>query len=166
MRTGDRIKFFLESKKIDASTIYKKIGTDRNTWSGWVNDGRPIKLEAIKKFIEYFPDINARWLITGEGEMLNDGNPSNIIDGFKITEVGCPLCNPREREIITQNKLIALLEEKIKKLESSQNKKPTEKIGYKKDEQGIDKAAETTGKYKVTNLRQLKLNANLSDRVD
>lgn len=161
-----RVRLFVEKEEISQAEIAKKVFSTPDLVSKWFTAKQkmpyPIFIELVKKL----PKLNVRWVLTGEGEMLNEGSKSNVIDGFKITEVGCPLCYPREREITTQNKLIALLEEKIKEFESSQNKKPTEKIGYKKDEPGIDKAAETTGKYKVTNERLLKLNANLSDRVD
>ena len=168
-----RLAKYLHDVNIDEPTLYKDLGVTKSLWSEYKRAVKPISVEKIVKLLSERKDLNARWFLTGEGSMLNDGNPSNVIDGFKITEVGCPLCNPREREITIQTKLIKVLEEqkesleaKIRDLEKSQNKKPAEKIGYKKDEPGIDKAAETTGKYKVSNLRELKLNASLSDRVD
>lgn len=70
MTINQRLKEYFESKKIDAPEFYKKIGIDRIEWSGWINSAKPISLLKLQRIVNTFPDLNARWLLTGEGDML------------------------------------------------------------------------------------------------
>ena len=71
--------------------------------------------ENIAKFLAYFPNINANWLITGEGSMYRDTteqsgtNPPNRDKYIQMLE----------SKIEDQQKIIDLLEDKIKSLTGS-----------------------------------------------
>ena len=67
-----RLKKFIEKEKISSSDVYKKIGTSRSTWSGWLNEGRAIPVDKFSSILNELPKLNARWLLTGKGKMLNN----------------------------------------------------------------------------------------------
>lgn len=75
MTINQRLIEYYETKNISAPEFYKKFGGNRNEWSGWSNSGKPITVAKIQRILAEFPDINARWFLTGEGQMLNQIEP-------------------------------------------------------------------------------------------
>lgn len=69
---NQRLKILIKKKEIDAPVLYSHLGVSRSIWSGWINQGKSISVPNIQKILDYFPDVSARWFLTGEGEMLND----------------------------------------------------------------------------------------------
>jgi hypothetical protein len=63
---NQRLKEFVEEKKIIPSDIYSKIGVTRIQWSNWFNAGAPISLGKLQLIIGLLPTVNVRWLMTGE----------------------------------------------------------------------------------------------------
>jgi len=63
---NQRLKEYLEEKKISAVDIYSKIGVSRMVWSQWMNSGTPIPLSRLISIVELLPLLNVRWLMTGE----------------------------------------------------------------------------------------------------
>lgn len=77
MEVFDRIKevrkhFFNDSNIKFAEFMGEKTGTT----SGWVSGRRGIGKSVLDKILSKIPDINPTWLLTGEGEMLNNANPT------------------------------------------------------------------------------------------
>lgn len=84
----------IELKGISKYEFYKNTGITR----GILDQDNGISEENITRFLAYFPDIDANWLITGEGEMYRsdrsegkvyyeklDENTSRLIDILKDT---------------------------------------------------------------------------------
>jgi hypothetical protein len=120
-----RLSEFIVSQKIDEPLTYKTIGILRQDWHAYLNSGKPITLIKIQKIISHFPQLDARWLLTGDGNMLNtvskkteyELNNSISLTGEKDSVYNCPICKEKERIILanekiieTQNKYIAVLE--------------------------------------------------------
>lgn len=57
----------------------EKTGIHPNTMSGMCNGSSPIGITNILKVLNNIPEINARWLMTGEGKMLNEGA---VVDSY------------------------------------------------------------------------------------
>lgn len=79
MNEGDSVKSrlikYLEFKNISKSEFGRTIGVS----SAYITSMRKsIQPDKIKAIIESYPDLNTNWLLTGEGEMLNnsEGNVS------------------------------------------------------------------------------------------
>jgi hypothetical protein len=68
---NERLKQSIEYKKINPPDIYNKIGVRRQIWGGWLNQNQAIPLDKLVKIIKLIPDIDARWLLTGQGKMIN-----------------------------------------------------------------------------------------------
>lgn len=63
----------------NSQQICDMIGVDRSIFSKIMNGKRQISQYYVDKLCETFPEVNAEWLLTGEGEMLKD-NSQNIIN--------------------------------------------------------------------------------------
>ncbi len=66
MEIKDRILQFIEHKGITRNKFETMCGLPVRYVS---NIGKSIQSDAIKKIVLTFPEINLRWLITGEGEI-------------------------------------------------------------------------------------------------
>lgn len=72
----ERIMIFLEFKAMKPATFERLCGLSNGTLKQMKNEPR---LSNIEKILETFPELNREWLLTGNGEMLNntvigDGN--------------------------------------------------------------------------------------------
>jgi predicted transcriptional regulator len=68
----DRIRLLL--KHYDEMSVYefsKRIGVPQPTVQGWLNQGREPRMSQIEKIVTVFDDVNAGWLLTGNGNMIS-----------------------------------------------------------------------------------------------
>ena len=66
----DRIKQYIEYKGIPAGELALKLDVQRSNISHILNGRNKPGAAFIEKLLLVFPDINARWLLTGKGEMI------------------------------------------------------------------------------------------------
>lgn len=66
----DRIKHFIETKGISAGEFADVIDVQRSNISHILNGRNKPSASFIEKLLNAFPDLNARWLMTGNGEMF------------------------------------------------------------------------------------------------
>ena len=71
-RISEIIAHFCESK----ADFARKIGERPQTVSNWVSRGAGKNV--LNKIFTAFPEINANWLLTGEGSMLTDNQPQTF----------------------------------------------------------------------------------------
>lgn len=125
-----RDKFCNGENKEFARKLDMKVENASSYCNGHINAG----LKPIEKILQTFPQLNARWLVTGEGEMLypdpstsselivanapdeakennnNESLPNNIYDRFlSLLESQNKQIESRDRQI---DRLITLLENK------------------------------------------------------
>ncbi|MDR1938746.1 MAG: hypothetical protein LBQ73_09675 [Tannerellaceae bacterium] len=73
----ERLIEFLAYLDMGQTKFEEKVGLSR----GFVNKiGESIKLKTIKKITDVYPELNANWLKTGEGEMLKSGGSTPSSD--------------------------------------------------------------------------------------
>lgn len=72
MTISQRFKDFLDVKNLTPTDIERITGYSRVSATN-IRDGRTSlpKVDFIEALMRYFPDLNIRWLVLGEGEMLN-----------------------------------------------------------------------------------------------
>jgi len=73
----------LEYTKLNTKNFSERIGLDRPQALYDIQKGKTksISSRLLNKIISVFPEINKYWILTGEGEMLNnDCNTNNTID--------------------------------------------------------------------------------------
>ena len=72
----DRIKKYMEYKSISAGELATQLEVQRSNISHVLNGRNMPGAAFIERLLLSFPDLNARWLLTGNGEMLMDGENS------------------------------------------------------------------------------------------
>jgi|GEM_PF-2024559 len=77
---NQRLVTFQEKEKFSWEDLRKILGVRLSQQiSNWSNLKEPIPPKYILKIIELFPDLNARWFITGEGSMIETGQSENEV---------------------------------------------------------------------------------------
>ncbi len=76
MTIRERIKYLFEEKNISQAQIARDLNISRVTVNKWISTENAFGIESVRKLLTYFPDLNARWLILGEGNMLDTKNYS------------------------------------------------------------------------------------------
>ena len=67
-----RIKEYMDCKKISISAFEKSIGLSNASFNKTLKTGGAIGTDKLEKTLSVYTDINPRWLMTGEGPMLNE----------------------------------------------------------------------------------------------
>ncbi|WP_347840973.1 helix-turn-helix transcriptional regulator [uncultured Draconibacterium sp.] len=67
----DRIKRFIDAKGITAGELASALDVQRSNISHILNGRNKPGASFIEKLLLQYPDINARWLLTGQGEMFS-----------------------------------------------------------------------------------------------
>jgi transcriptional regulator with XRE-family HTH domain len=70
----ERIKQFMDYKALNAADLADTIGVQRSNVSHVVNGRNNPSSSFIEKLLLTFPELNARWLITGEGDMVSQSD--------------------------------------------------------------------------------------------
>ena len=82
----DRIKNYMDYKGISAGELATLLEVQRSNISHILNGRNMPGASFIEKFLISFPDLNARWLLTGMGEMISTAESIVINDTIKINE--------------------------------------------------------------------------------
>jgi len=75
--TKTRIKKLLEHYHLSAGDFAKKIGVQKSSISHLLSGRNKPSFAFMNKLSLNFPEVNLRWLITGEGNMLTSGYRTN-----------------------------------------------------------------------------------------
>ncbi len=81
MEVSERIKMIIDYYGENKNTFSKKIGLSNNVTIGRIiNENRKPSYEILSKIATNYPEINTKWLLVGEGEMINNENPTSKQD--------------------------------------------------------------------------------------
>ena len=69
-----RIRQFMDYKGISASELADSISVQRSNVTHVLHGRNKPSFQFISKLLETYPEINAKWLILGTGEMLESGS--------------------------------------------------------------------------------------------
>jgi len=115
---NQRLNSFLEKKEILSEDFKKSIGVkSRQQVSNWRTLSDPIPDKHLISIITVYPELNANWLLTGDGKMLSTEETYKIQvpDQEKVSEANvnygkCPACRDKDKTIEVMEKHIRLLE--------------------------------------------------------
>jgi len=123
MTINERLEQYLKANKIAGTEIYKKIGVSQPVFAGWLKQGRAIPLKKLQDILILYPNLNARWLLTGDGQMKDEkqvypenskinvieecSNHQNFLAEYK------EIITAKDETIITQKGYIKLLTEML-----------------------------------------------------
>lgn len=68
----DRIIQFLKEMNLTSTKFADQIGVQRSSISHLLSGRNKPSFDFIEKMLNAYPDVNAQWLITGKGNMLNN----------------------------------------------------------------------------------------------
>ncbi len=83
----DRIKKIIDYKGISAGELAEITGVQRSNISHIFNGRNKPGAQFIENFLNAFPEINARWLLTGNGSMLTENSDVTESGRQPVTEV-------------------------------------------------------------------------------
>lgn len=91
----DRIKEYMDYKSIAAGELANILEVQRSNISHVLNGRNKPGASFIEKLLISFPDLNARWLMTGEGEMI-----FNSVDSeYKVEEPAKKITEQFEKQV-------------------------------------------------------------------
>ena len=123
-----RIQLFLDYKKISHAEFANSIGVQRSNITHVIQGRNKPGFQFLTNMLNAFPEINARWLLTGKGEMLEEGFEPNIEPNlFSALEFNISDEIKDEAEILNSEK-----EEKIPEAMPFPSKDENEKVHEKK----------------------------------
>ena len=88
-----RVKSILDTKKLSQAQFSKKIDSTQQYISAVLKGNRKVGSNLTDRILKEYPDINKYWLLTGEGEMFNDGTvvikpvENELPTGYYLPEV-------------------------------------------------------------------------------
>jgi transcriptional regulator with XRE-family HTH domain len=124
MSIGQRIKIFMMQEGLTQVELSSKVDIVRQTIGNAINGKNEPSGEVLSKILNAFPNLNARWLLTGQGDMhIQNGTTGSIIkygNGVGEPEVNYVRLKNLEEEnshlkdelLNCKTKYIALLESK------------------------------------------------------
>jgi len=123
MTIVDRIILIAENKGLSINKFSQKIGVSNAYFSKQKKNNANVGSQIIENIVSIYPDINLKWLVTGEGQMLemdknpNEVNESKILYNNKDngTNLMAELLKEKDRTI---NELKLQLYEKDKQISS------------------------------------------------
>lgn len=121
---NQRLKLFLDSKDFSNQDLRLALGVKtRQQVSNWLLSKEKMPDKHIFKIIDMFDDLNARWLITGEGGMTDLNEGIVIASEAKSKYHTCKQCIEKEgmvklleKQALQKDKLILELKEEIGRL--------------------------------------------------
>ncbi|WP_353158399.1 helix-turn-helix transcriptional regulator [Myroides odoratus] len=66
---GSRLRKYLEFKGVSRKDFASDIEIIYSSLNRILNSDRAMNSDTLSKVLEYFPDLNARWFLTGKGPM-------------------------------------------------------------------------------------------------
>ena len=91
---SERILQFMKAKDIGSGILADRIGVQRSSISHILSGRNKPSYDFLQKFLEAFPDVNAEWLLTGNGNMLK----APVQKGLFGQEEAVPVTETEEKE--------------------------------------------------------------------
>lgn len=79
MNIVERILQIAEIKRLTINEFSKSIGVSSGYFAKQRANKANVGSQILLKIVSIYPDVNAAWLLTGEGEIFNSKTPKNVI---------------------------------------------------------------------------------------
>ena len=117
MTINQRLKEFIDLNNIAPPDFYRKLGVGRMEYSGWITAGRAISVTKLQSILQLYPELNARWLMLGEGIMQENTQTQKV----KTPSINCHNCASKEIQIDLLTDNIKILNEYVVALKDNIN---------------------------------------------
>ena len=108
----DRIKLFIDREKISVRAFEQSIGASDGLIRRAINNKTDIQSKWIAIIADKYPHINLNWLITGNGDMLNQNTAPNQSDPASTVLIG--LLSESNKKIEELNREVGRLEAELR----------------------------------------------------
>lgn len=109
-----RIKKYLDYKGISNRAFEMQFGFSNGSFASQLKNGKTIGVDRLENILNEYTDIDIEWLLTGHGDMLRKERSAQEVKPVVIYK-----SDPKDADLITaKNSIIALQEDKIRRLES------------------------------------------------
>lgn len=111
----DRIKEIINYKQLNVSSFESKIGASNGQIAKAIARKSALKSDLLDSILEFCPEINANWLVTGKGEMFakNQKTTINSDDNSSESIVGTLL--QRNEDLARENGRLQAENNELKK---------------------------------------------------
>jgi len=110
-----RIKAYIDFKGIKISVFEKSVGLSNGSFGGQLKKNKTIGVDKLENILKKYPDLNANWVLTGKGNMLQEDELANLQDHPNMAVA--ILERNYERTIESLNNVIAAQQKTIAALE-------------------------------------------------
>jgi transcriptional regulator with XRE-family HTH domain len=100
----DRIKKYMDYKSISAGELANLLEVQRSNISHILNGRNMPGAAFIEKLLICFPDLNARWLLTGKGEMTSEEQVLSEPEVMPQKEIVKPLIKEQKTDVTDNSK--------------------------------------------------------------
>ena len=83
----ERIKKWIDNKGLKSSSFADEIGVNRATVSHILSGRYKPSVNFIDKMVRSFPDLNANWLVIGDGFMRKSDNVKEVLKLRNIKKI-------------------------------------------------------------------------------
>jgi len=97
MSVSDRLQKIMDYYKINSGELARKIGVQKSSISHILSGRNKPSYTFLSKLIKAFPEINLKWFIGGEGEMITEHKVLNNRESFGDTETDSTTLNDRNK---------------------------------------------------------------------
>jgi len=111
----DRLDKYMNINNLNDNKITVQAGLPVGALGKQRRGSRGLSVQSIAKILHTYPDINAEWLITGDGEMTKGGE--NTLSEPQSGYIGkCAECKQKDQRIADLLETIAVQKELISEL--------------------------------------------------
>ena len=112
-KTLERIKEYIDYKKISIRAFEISCGFSNGSFASQLKNKKTIGVDKLENILNIYSELNANWVLTGKGEMLNI-----ILQNFVVeAKQQYNLVEPVQELLEMQRKLLQMKDEKIATLE-------------------------------------------------
>lgn len=84
-QASERLRIFLTLHTMTSADLSKTLGMSKYTLDKYIQGVAPLSARFIQTFLATYPNVRRKWLINGEGEMLNNENGTPGIKSSDLT---------------------------------------------------------------------------------
>jgi len=121
-RKIDRFDKYVNFRGLNSNRVTREAQLSIGTLGKSRKEGKDLSNKSIEKILKCYLELNRKWLLYGEGDMLTDGGSVLLEDSPSQYGI-CKECADKEKEIIKLKNRITFLTENIREYKKENSEK-------------------------------------------